>query len=211
MRETLKALAVVFVRAWGSATAWTLAGCGWGVVIGAALEATFGLGPGIVLEAAGQISLEAATGAVLGVAAQLLLIAFFGAELFALMALQNRLRSRLPRGNPVVGVRHERRALIGAFMGLPGLLSCLLGFGAFGGAGLMMELIHGGRTPWEFVEWGAAFGCLAGAVIGNVELLWTLHRALPPSWQEELRRGFQAPQPAPFWAQPGRRRTALDR
>jgi hypothetical protein len=198
MGAMLKGLAAVLVRAWGSAAGWALTGCGWGVVAGAALEAAFGPGHSPLMETAGRISLEAAAGAVLGMTVVPLvgscLLAAFGA---IVAAVTGRLCGRYPDGNPARVLR-ERTARAGALVGL--LVGIVLWpwFGAFGGAVRLLELLHDGGSSWSFVGWGTVCGCLAGGILGNIELVRTLYRAVPASWREELWLALPAPPAAPL-------------
>jgi hypothetical protein len=68
MRGRFAAAIRVLMSAYVGAVVWVLAGCGWGVVIGSALEAAFGRGTHDLLDAAGETSLEAIAGGLAGMA-----------------------------------------------------------------------------------------------------------------------------------------------
>src|SRR5690348_15443207 len=100
VRAELGSLGRVFLPAYGGAVGWVLAGCGWGLILGSALEAAFGQGTAGLLDAAGELSLEAVAGALLGMAGGTLVLAggiiLLGAPLLALIG---KLNGRYPPGS----------------------------------------------------------------------------------------------------------------
>ncbi len=189
MREQLATARRLFLGAYPGAVAWVLAGCGWGVVIGAALEATFGQGADGLLDAAGETSLEAVTGALLGmVGGTLVLACGHVVTLAPTFALVGKVAGLLPCGRHHLGVRDRPNARLGALTGVVcGIISgtALL---PFLGAGALLESIHGQPVPRTFVQGGTLFGILAGGIIGLVGLGRTTWQRLPEAWREEVRR-----------------------
>jgi len=174
-----------------------LAGCGWGVVIGTALEAAFGGGAEGLLDAAGQTSLEAVAGALLGMMGFTLLMACLHAvTLVPIAYLIKKASSREPSGNASLGLMHERSprgALLASVL-------CAVINGTYlapmAGAGTLMESIHGSPLPDTFLRWGVLLGLLAGGIVGLIAMARQFYRGMPESWREEWRRGLRRARPA---------------
>jgi hypothetical protein len=196
MTANLSRGARVFAGAYAGAVTWVLAGCGWGVVIGAALEAAFGRGADGLLAATGETALEATAGALLGVvAAPLLLAALHLVTLVPAFALIGKGADRYPYGNRDLGILHERSARVGAVTAVViGLINGTM-FGPVCGAGSLLESIHGGRLPCAFVEWCTVAGVLVGGVIGLAAMAHTIYWQVPEEWRQEFRRGLRPARP----------------
>jgi hypothetical protein len=184
-RAELGALGRVFLPAYGGAVGWVLAGCGWGLIIGSALEAAFGRGTDGLLDAAGELSLEAVAGALLGMAGGTLALAG-GIILLAapLLALIGKIDGRYPPGRS--GFLCERSFRAGVAAGVvTGVIHGTWLFPALFAAALL-ESIHGRGVPFTPLQGATLAGILAGGIAGAVSLVRTMWRALPPAWREEI-------------------------
>jgi hypothetical protein len=189
MRQHLATAARVFFPAYANTIVWVLAGCGWGVVIGAALEAAFGRGPDGLLDAAGETSLEAVAGALAGmVGMTLALAAGHIVSLVPLFYLISKVSAQFP------SLVRERDPMVkhGALAGLLTSLACALLNGTWAGplcgAGAMLESIHGRPVPSTLLQWGTLIGLLAGGIVGLVTMAHAICQGIPESWREALRR-----------------------
>jgi hypothetical protein len=190
MRQHLAMAARLFWPAHANAVLWVLAGCGWGMVLGATLEAAFGAGPDGLLDAAGQASLEALTGALLGMIGFTLLTAFLHTvTLVPAFYLIEKGSGRYPHGDASLGFLHERSPRTALATSL--LLAVINGtwLAPMMGAGCFMESIHGTPLPNTFLLWGVLLGLLAGGIVGMVAMVRQFYREMPESWREEFRRG----------------------
>jgi hypothetical protein len=185
MRAELRGLGRAFLPAYAGTVGWVLAGCGWGLVIGSALEAVFGRGTGGLLDAAGELSLEASAGALLGLAGGTLVLAC-GIIILAgpLLALIGKLDGRYPPDSQSFLRERSFRASVVAGV-VTGVIHGTWMFPALGTAALL-ESIHGRGVPFTPLQWGTLAGILAGGIIGAVSLVRTTWRALPPAWREEI-------------------------
>ncbi len=192
MRQQLAIAARLFFPAYGGAMVWVMAGCGWGVVIGSALEAVFGRGADGLIDAAGETSLEAVAGALAGmVGSTLIQTCLHLVTLVPLFALMERTAGRYPPGCRCRGIWYECSARSGA-------LASVIGGVVFGivcapvcVAAVLLESIHGRPVPCTFIQWGTLGGLLAGGIVGLAAMGLAVHRGMPESWREELRRGLR--------------------
>jgi hypothetical protein len=187
MRIEWKNVARSFLPAYAGAVGWVLAGCGWGLVVGCALEAAFGRGCEGLLEHAGVLSLEAPAGALLGMLGGTLTLACLHLiTLVPLGALMSRYGGRYPQGK--VGLMHERSARSAAFAGV--LCALINGTYLFPviGAGVLLESVEGPPMPATWLEGATLAGILAGGIIALVCLVRSLWQDLPPAWRDEICR-----------------------
>jgi hypothetical protein len=181
----------VFFGAYAGAVGWVLAGCGWGVAIGAALEAAFGRGTGGLLDAAGEAGLEATAGALLGmVGGTLAMICLHVLKLVPAFVLVGMGAGRYPYNNASLGIMHERSARTGAVTGVVIAVMNGTALGPVCGAGCLLESIHGRPVPESLVQGSALAGLLAGGGVGLVALARTTWHGLPEPWRAEIRRGI---------------------
>jgi hypothetical protein len=199
MRTEWKTVARLFLPAYGRAVGWVLAGCGWGLVAGCALEAAFGRGCEGLLDAAGELSLQAPAGALIGMLAGTLTLACLHlVTLVPLGALMSRCGGRYPQGK--VGLLHECSARSAAFAGL--LCALINGTYLFPvmGAGILLESIEGPPVPATWLEGATLAGILAGGIVALVSLLHGLWQHLPPAWRDEICRDYALRQFRARWA-----------
>jgi hypothetical protein len=192
MRGKFATAVRAFLQAYAGAVVWVLAGCGWGMVIGSALEAAFGRGADGLLDAAGETSLEAVAGALLGMVGGTLLMA--GLHVITLaptFALMGKYGGRYPYGNASLGIMHERSARVGSVTGVVIALINGTAFFPLIGAGVLLESIHGRPVPCTLVQGCTLAGLLAGGLIGVVALGRTVWQRLPEPLREEVRRGMR--------------------
>jgi hypothetical protein len=190
MRGQFAAAIRVFMSAYVGAVVWVLAGCGWGVVIGSALEAAFGRGTHGLLDAAGETSLEATAGALAGMAGGALLttLLLVGA-MVPLAALLDKRDGLHTRGNGGLGLRQEGSTRLGALLGLVCGLSTGTALGSLVGAASLLDSIQGRPFSCAFVQRGTRLGIFVGGIVGAVVLVRTIYRQIPKAWQEALPRG----------------------
>jgi hypothetical protein len=173
VRAELGSLGRVFLPAYAGAAGWVLAGCGWGIVIGSALEAAFGQGTAGLPDAAGELSLEAVAGALLGMAGGTLALTG-GVILLAapLLALIGNLDGRYPPDSS--SFLRERNFRAGVAAGLvAGVIHGTWLFPSLMAAALL-ESIHGRGVPFTALQWATLAGILAGGIIGAVSLVRTM-------------------------------------
>jgi hypothetical protein len=192
MRDKWTTALRILIGAYPGAVGWVLAGCGWGVVAGAVLEASFGRGTDGLLGAAGETSLEATAGALLGMVAWTVgMTLLHGITLVPVFVLMGWVGGRFARGDSSRGVMHERSAR----MGVVTAVACAVVNGTWGapllGAGALLESIHGQPVPCDFVQGGTLAGILAGGILALVELGRTCWRQLSEEWRAEVRRGMR--------------------
>jgi hypothetical protein len=197
MRQQLATATRVFYPAYLGAMVWVLAGCGWGVVIGSALEAAFGQGADGLIDAAGEISLEAVAGALLGMIG-FTLVAGCGhvATLVPGFYLIGKGCGRFPHNNPNLGLMHERSARVGLLTSFASAVINGTWAGPLLGAACLLESIHGNPVPRTFIQGGTLGGLLVGGIVGLATMTLAIYRGMPESWREELRRGMCPARPA---------------
>jgi hypothetical protein len=192
MRQHLATAARVFFPAYAGAMVWVLAGCGWGVVIGSALEATFGQGADGLLDAAGETSLLAAAGALVGMVGMTLVLAVGHivtlVPLFYLIGKVGKLII------PSADWQRDPMSRHAALAGLLTSLACALLNGSWagpiGGAGVVLESVLGRPVPRTILQSCTLLGLLAGGIIGLVAMGREIYRGIPANWREGLRRGM---------------------
>jgi hypothetical protein len=194
MRANVRAVVGVAGRALVSLTTWVLAGGGWGLMIGGALEAAAGQGPDGLFEAAGETSLVATGGALLGLFGFGLPLACAPAVGGALGGLLSGLAQRgHPRPARCPSIWHETSARSGAFGGAVG--GALVGpvVGVMCGAGLALDALH--ERPWDYscLYWLTALGFAAGALRGVFQAGGIIFRALPRPVQDQIRLPVRRP------------------
>jgi hypothetical protein len=182
MRKKLAAAVRVLAHAGAEGFAWVLAGAGWGLLGGIALEAVFGHGTEGLLDAAGEAGLAGAGGALVGVlvgGTALVGSPALGGALGG--ALCERAGGRHPWGDRGRGLLDECSARSGAIGGALG--GALVGpvIGAACGAGLALEAVAGTDPPYAFVQGAVIAGVLAGAVGGEVAAWRAVWPELPAS------------------------------
>jgi hypothetical protein len=191
MRQHLATAARVFFPAYANTIVWVLAGCGWGVVIGAALEAALGRGIEGLLDAAGETSLEAVAGALAGLIGMTLTLAC--GHILTLVPLFY-LAGKLHRLLPNAGRPHDPMNEHAVLAGLLTSLTCALMNGTWAGpmlgAGCVLEEIHGRPVPSTWLQSCTMLGLLAGGVIGLVALGQGIYRGIPARWHEGIRRAM---------------------
>jgi hypothetical protein len=188
MRQHWATAARLFFPAYANAIGWVLAGCGWGVVIGAALEAVFGRGDGGLLDAAGETGLIAVAAAMAGmVGGALLWTSLHLVALIPFGVLLGRTIGRYPSWVTRPGILFERSARSGAIASVI--------FGVFHGvafsplwlAALLLESIQRKPLPCAFLHWCTLSGVLAGGIVGMLALGRQFYRGMPESWRVEVR------------------------
>src|SRR5262249_7314960 len=144
MRQLLRAAA----RAYVSALVWVLAGIGWGVLTGAALESLFGNGLDSLPAALDEVALASSLGGLVGaVASTIVMLCLHGLTLVPLAALLGKVAGRYPRGQVNLGITAERSARSGALVTVI-LAPCFgLTIGAMSGAGMSLETAYGHIGP----------------------------------------------------------------
>jgi hypothetical protein len=174
-------------RALVALATWVLAGVGWGLLAGGALEAVFGQGADGLGEALGETSLVATFGAVVGVFG-------FGALLTAAPALGGALGGLLggllqPRASrpASAGLLHQTGPRAGAIGGAIGGAITGPVVGALCGVGITLDHIHGKDWDFGFVYWLTILAAGAGAFCGAIEVLGIIYGALPERLRHELR------------------------
>jgi hypothetical protein len=194
MRQHVATAARVFFPAYAGAVVWVLAGCGWGVVIGSALEAAFDRGADGLLDAAGETSLMAVAGALAGMVGMTLVLAC--GHILTLVPLAH-LAGKLSRLLPAVDGEPDPMNQHGALVGLLTSLACALINGTWAGpmlgAGVVLESLQGRPVPATFLQWGTLLGLLAGGVVGLAAMGRAIYRGIPEGWRAGLRRrGYSA-------------------
>lgn len=189
MRQHWATAARVFFPAYAGAMVWALAGCGWGVTIGTALEVAFGRGSDGLIDAAGETALLAVAGALAGMVGMTLILAF--GHIVTLVPLCY-LIGKLSRLLPSVGPRPDPMNRHGALVGLITSLACALMNGTWAGpmlgAGALLESVLGRPMPRTILHWCILAGLLAGGIIGLAALARAIYRGIPEGWREQLRR-----------------------
>jgi hypothetical protein len=181
----------VFFPAYANTIVWVLAGCGWGVVIGAALEAAFGRGIEGLLDAAGESSLEAVAGALAGMVGMTLVLAFGHiVTMTPLFYLAGKLHRLLPNAGRPHDPMNEHAVLAGVLTSLACALMNGTWAGPMLGAGCVLEEIHGRPVPSTWLQSCTMLGLLAGGVIGLAALGQGFYRRMPASWHDGLRRAM---------------------
>jgi hypothetical protein len=188
MRGRLETTLRVFFSAIVGAAGWVLAGCGWGVVIGSALEAAFGRGTQGLLDAAGETGLEAAAGGLAGMMAGALLgtLLYFG-TLVPLAALLDKQQDFCPPANR--GLPPYRSTRLGVLIGLVCGASIGTSLGALQGAAYLLDSIQGRPFSFAFVQVSTRVGIFLGGIVGAVALGRTIYRQMA----EVLREGWTWP------------------
>jgi hypothetical protein len=195
MREKIIAAARVFLTAYASAAGWVLAGVGWGVVTGATLEAIFGRGTEGLLDSTDGAALAGSVGAVFGMLGSGLLMTFLhGITLIPLFALIGKVSGRYAPGQEHLGLMGERSVRSGALVVVILATLMSLTLGAMCGTGITLESIYGEGGPTLALHWATAFGTLIGGIVGVIEMGWTVARALPPEWQQQVGLAMRPPQ-----------------
>jgi hypothetical protein len=191
MRQHVTTAARVFFPAYANTIVWVLAGCGWGVVVGAALEAALGRGTDGLLDAAGETSLEAVAGALAGLVGMTLALAC--GHILTLVPgffLIGKVHRHLPSADRPHDPMNEHAALLGLLTALALALMNGTWAGPMLGAGCMMESIHGRPVPSTYLQSCTMLGLLAGGVIGLAALGHAIYRGIPASWHEQIRRAM---------------------
>jgi hypothetical protein len=188
MREKLAGAARVFLTAYIGAAGWVLAGCGWGIVVGSALQAVFGRGTHGLLDTAGETSLEATAGALAGMAGGVLLITgCFVCALTLVAAILDRLEGLTPGGKRCRALGGWRSTPLGALVGLACGVCLGPSLGATVGAGAVITSFHGTPIPCPWVQGIGCLGVLVGGIVGAAGLWRSIYRQLPERWREEIR------------------------
>ncbi len=191
MRQPWATAARLFSPAYADTIVWVLAGCGWGVTVGMALEAAFGRGADRLLDAAGETSLLAVAGALAGMAGMTLMLACGHiATLVPAFHLVGKGGGLYAPGTEGRGVLHERSARVGLATSLTLAVVNGTWAGPLIGAGCLLESVAGRPVPGTFLESCTLLGLLAGSVVGVVALGRTFYRGMPEGWRHELRRGL---------------------
>jgi hypothetical protein len=162
---------------------WVLAGCGWGAVVGGALEAAFGRGVRDLPGAAGETSLEAAAGGLAGMTAgAVLMTALLVGTLVPVAAVLDALQKGFTsQGRP--GLRHESSTGRAAWMGLVAGMSVGTALGALVGAAFLLDRIQGRPFSFAFVQVGTRLGAFAGGIAGAAELGRSIWQQTPEVWR----------------------------
>jgi hypothetical protein len=192
MRQHFATAARLFFPAYANAIVWVLAGCGWGVVIGAGLEAAFGRGADGLLDAAGETALLAVAGALAGmVGISLILACGHIATLVPGFYLIGKAGGLYKAGTEHLGVMHERSPRVGLATSL--VLAVMNGtwMGPLGGAGSLLESMEGRPVPSTMIQWCTLLGLLAGGIVGVVAMGREFYRKMPESWRAAVRLGMR--------------------
>jgi hypothetical protein len=191
MRGNWRTVPGVTCRVVVSLVTWTLAGGGWGLLLGGALEAILGQGTDGLFEAVGETSLVATGGALPGLLGFGLVMICAGGTGGAIGGfLSSRaVAAGLVPPPPVrgPGIWYENSPRAGALGG--GVGGAVVGpiIGAMCGAGLALDAAFGQEWAYQFVYWLAILGFAAGAACGVVAAGRTLFDALPGATQEYIR------------------------